>query len=150
MKSLLYDCMDLKLSFAHEEKLDSFISELSTKFLKTLKSAKSSFLCNKIDTSSNISKSMWQIVNIETGKTTGQRLDYTDVIKRQNGDSFESKLELVDAMNVQFLGAAAACGAPPADLRQACAVLRAACAPACSSMTGMGKWRPAGQIRPAE
>ncbi|XP_047994447.1 uncharacterized protein LOC125232732 [Leguminivora glycinivorella] len=72
---------------------------------------------------------MWNVINRELARKPSEPLDFTELIKVCNGVPVTSKQEVADALNAEFVGAAAACGAPRADVRAALAALGARAPP---------------------
>jgi hypothetical protein len=70
---------------------------------------------------------MWKAINTELARTPHSRVDFTDRLVNSDGSPFASKQQLVDALNSEFVTAAAACGAPTADRPGCLASMAARC-----------------------
>lgn len=126
MKSLLNDINVMLRKFPDDLHLSQILQNYTTKYERMLRERRSDFYVDKIYRSSNAIKTMWSIVNEESGRKLRSNTDYTDLIKTVDGNAIKSKTMLVDAVNARFVGAAGACGAPPADVQSSCAALTAA------------------------
>lgn len=133
IKNLLFDLIELT-DGQDCTVLSDIIDRLNLKYDIMLQNKKLTYYTNIINNNSNVSKAMWSVVNKERGKNAKHSIDFTDVVRDSAGDKFQSKLDAVNAMNSRFCGAAAACGAPPADLRAACAALALARPPSDRSL----------------
>ncbi|KOB65357.1 RNA-directed DNA polymerase [Operophtera brumata] len=105
------------------------LKEFQNKFDDVMKKERSNFYCNIIKDSANTTKTMWDVVKLETGRC-GRSLDFTESIRTPNGSKYSSKVEVVDAVNSHFVNAAATCGTPRADVAGARLALAGARPPA--------------------
>jgi hypothetical protein len=133
-KSLLLDCVKLYRKFPLNDALINRIHILNNKYNYEIQQCKAQFYSKQMSSTQNSSKSMWEVINKERGKTGRPAVDFTELIESTEGLKFNTKKEVVDAMNTRFIGAAVACGAPCADLDPVRAQLSAARAPADRSM----------------
>lgn len=131
---LLFDFIDIRNNNTDIEFINNLITDLNIRYDNLIKQERSKFYTRLIVGSKNTSKSMWGIINEQRGKSNNSNIDFTDIIKNVDGQSFSTKRDLVNKMNARFVGAAVACGAPQADPARVRRTLSAARAPADRSL----------------
>lgn len=129
LKNLLFETIKLQGKYP-DSKLDSFIDKVSLQYERSIKIQKYSHYENMILHSANSSKAIWRVVNTERGTVSRTSTSFTEVARDSAGIKFRSRKAAADAMNARYVGAAAACGAPRAQLARVEAALTAA-RPAC-------------------
>ncbi|XP_073954845.1 uncharacterized protein [Choristoneura fumiferana] len=134
IKSLLFESIALGRKFPDNEVLKEWIDRLHSKYDSAVAQCKARYYTMRIINAQNSCKTMWDIVNRERGKAGRPAADITEIAVDSNGRKYSSKQDVVNAINARFVGAAAACGAPAADLGRVRQVLAATRAPADRSM----------------
>lgn len=125
LKSLYFDILNLKNKYPSNDIVSEAAENFSNLYRNTLRTKRKDFYSKLVRNSSNKSKSMWSVINTETGRRRRDRVDFTDLVRNDNGHPFQSKVELVNTMNREFASAAAGCGAPRADIPGALSALTA-------------------------
>lgn len=125
LKNLVFDTIKLKGKYQDPE-IDLFIAKITSQYENSVKLQKRGHYENMICHSSNSCKAIWRIVNKERGTVSRSSASFTEVAKNSAGLNFQSRKAAADAMNARFVGAAAACGAPRAQLARVEAALTAA------------------------
>lgn len=124
-KNLLFDIFKLNKTFPGNTELLAVAESYSIKYNIMLKEKRTNHCSKIIHNHPNKAKCMWNIINTELGRGVRERVDYTDLVRDENGVPFSSKQRLVDALNLEFTTAATRCGAPSADVARACDTLSA-------------------------
>ncbi|KAI5632155.1 reverse transcriptase (RNA-dependent DNA polymerase) domain-containing protein [Phthorimaea operculella] len=119
LKGLLYDVINLKNIFPAVDAVNVFADKVSTWYGNQLNKKRTEYYDKTINTNNNKRRAMWSVINNELSRKCRERIDFSELIKECNGLPLSSKQEVVDALNREFVGAAASCGAPPADVRAA-------------------------------
>ncbi|KOB73572.1 Uncharacterized protein OBRU01_07373, partial [Operophtera brumata] len=130
---LLREIKYISLKFPTNVGLSNKLDEFQDKFNNILRTERSQFYCNIILNAKNTTKSMWEVVKLETGRSR-RNLDFVESIRTPDGFKYASKAEAVGAINSYFVNAAATCGAPATDVKAAMRALVGARAPADRSL----------------
>ncbi|KOB73739.1 putative tick transposon [Operophtera brumata] len=128
LDSVLREIKCMTYKFPTNMQLATKLHEFQDRVGNVLKRERSKYYCDIIAGASNTTKSMWDVVKIETGRC-GRTQDLTDYLRTPNGSKYTSKVEALDAVNAHFVTAAVVCGAPPADLGAARRALEGARTP---------------------
>ncbi|CAG9111387.1 unnamed protein product [Plutella xylostella] len=122
LRGLLFDLLELN-SKIDDPDLHTMVNETTDKYKSMLALERTSYFTHKIASNENKCKAMWGVINTELDRGNRCSLDFTALVKSPDGSNYSSKRKLLDAMNEQFVGAAAACGAPAAAVPLALAML---------------------------
>ncbi|KAI5643457.1 reverse transcriptase (RNA-dependent DNA polymerase) domain-containing protein [Phthorimaea operculella] len=123
LKNVLFDILNIKSKFPDNNDLIKISDDYQVKYNSLLKSKRTQYFNNLIRDDPNKGKCMWRVINIELGRGSRDRLDYTDLIRDSSGQPYPTKIQLVNALNREFATAASKCGAPPADAPRAVSAL---------------------------
>ncbi|XP_047989814.1 uncharacterized protein LOC125229081 [Leguminivora glycinivorella] len=129
LKLLLFDYIQYTKDNPGNFTVGDTLAKLQIAYNQKLKTKRMDYFNSFINSNPNKNKAMWRAINMELARKPRERVDYTDLLRDTDGKPFASKQQLVDAMNREFVSAAAACGAP--------APARARCRAA------MAEWREA-------
>lgn len=116
LKCLLFDIIEISKLDPYNNTINTIICDMNNYYDEMINNSKRIYYSKIIGGSSNASKAMWTVVHKEKGKGNSQHLDFTDFIRKPDGTPFINRKNAVDAVNARFLSAAAACGAPRADV----------------------------------
>ncbi|KAI5630862.1 reverse transcriptase (RNA-dependent DNA polymerase) domain-containing protein [Phthorimaea operculella] len=115
LKLLLFDMINLSKRNPANTDLIEVTNNMLKRYNLKLKTKRTEFFDSIIQNCPNKCRGMWKAVNMELGRGSRDRVDYTDLIVDDSGNPFTSKLDLVNSLNGEFVTAAAACGAPAAN-----------------------------------
>lgn len=115
LKLLLFDTLNLKNKYPLEPRLADAADKIYAKYNAMIKRKRTNYYSELIKRDTNKSKRMWSVINIELGRKNNNRVDFTELIRDNHGQAFQSKHHAVDLLNKEFVTAAALCGAPAPD-----------------------------------
>ncbi|KAI5643542.1 reverse transcriptase (RNA-dependent DNA polymerase) domain-containing protein [Phthorimaea operculella] len=142
LKSLLFDIMELSNKYPNDVNITAVATNFLTSYRLKLKDKRLNFINNLILNNDNKSKCIWNVINMETGRKRKERVDFTELILKNNdGLLLTSKQEVVNTLNDEFIGAAARCGAPRANTARSVLIL-ATTAPPCDSSLRLAPFTP--------
>lgn len=72
----LYDLYDIR-SYTQDDRFKEYVKAYSRLYRKVCQNAKSNYISNKIKSADNKIKTVWKIINSETGKCKGRETEFT-------------------------------------------------------------------------
>ncbi|XP_047998898.1 uncharacterized protein LOC125236251 isoform X1 [Leguminivora glycinivorella] len=115
LRLLSNELSNLSKKFPHNTSLIQSSEKVLNSYNRELKAKRTAYFNSVITNNPNKSKAMWSAINTELARKARERVDYTELLVDSANRPFATKQQAVDALNHEFVSAAAACGAPAAN-----------------------------------